>query len=440
MKKLTDEEIDSLFKEAAANYEPAYHPSEWEAMNKKLEGKPFRMPMWVIIAGIGSIVFLAGIGVGVWMNDQPTVNSGLQNEEPASFNIKSDSISPQKNTVEIQGATSIVGQPSDQEVVRSSTIRPLQNESKETIGLSSASVPQASNHRLENPVTLNRNEKDPIALQANQLQSNLNSNDQDSLLFAKQMVENASISALESVSQQHGKKLIETVKPVMGPDSTLVLPQEVSKADSSVVNDLKAEPKKSTIDGKWFVKVMASPDNSAINFSSSAFAGYNISALFEYQLSNRWSLSSGVIISNKKYVTDDALVYSGKKINGLDGTCQVIDIPIMVYYRIPTSSRFSFYSGVGFSSYLMLSENYKYSTVSNSSYSSTTRTWDTKVEGKNNEWFKLINVSLGVNYQLNGRWSLLAEPFAKLPVAGVGEGKVMLSSTGLFLGIKYKIH
>ncbi|MCE2997284.1 MAG: outer membrane beta-barrel protein [Cyclobacteriaceae bacterium] len=437
MKKLTDEEIDSLFKEAAANYEPAYHPSDWEVMNKKLEGKPFRIPMWVIIAGIGSIVFLAGIGVGVWMNDQPTLNSQLPNEEHSSLIVKSDTVSSQQKYDQVQSNTPIAAQPSDHQVVSSSNEQPLQNEPKKTILSSSTSVSQVSNYKSVKAVSNNRNEKESIAQPS---QSPPKLNDLESPSLAKQPVENASISALESVSQQHEKQFSETLKTVIKLDSTLVLPKEVSKADSSVVNDLKAEPKKSTIDGKWFVKVMASPDNSAINFSSSAFAGYNISALFEYQLSNRWSLSSGVIISNKKYVTNEALVYSGKKVNGLDGTCQVIDIPIMVYYRIPTSSRFSFYSGVGFSSYLMLSENYKYSTVSNSSYSSTTRTWDTKVEGKNNEWFKLINVSLGVNYQLNGRWSLLAEPFAKLPMAGVGEGKVMLSSTGLFLGIKYKIH
>lgn len=433
MKKLTDEEIDSLFKEAAANYEPAYHPSEWEVMNKKLQGKPFRMPTWVIIAGIGSLVFLSGIGVGVWMNNQSIVKNQLPNGEASSLVVKSDSISLQKNIDEIKSKASITAQLSSREVVGISTNQPLQNV-KETIGLSPASVPQVSNYRLENPVTPNRNEKDPVAMQTRQ--SPLKLNDLESPSLPKQPMENASNSALESESQQHEKQLSETAMPVMSPDSTLVQLNEISKTDSSAVTDLKDETKKSNEDGKWFIKVMASPDNSSINFASTTFAGSNFTALIEYQLNNRWSLSTGFILSNKKYSTDADVVYSGKKAKGLDGSCQVIDIPITAYYRISTRNRFSFYSGFGFSSYLMLSENYKYSIV----YNSTSYPYETKVEGRNNEWFKMINLSLGVNYQLTHRWSLQAEPFAKLPIAGVGEGKVMLSSTGLFLGIKYKIH
>jgi outer membrane protein W len=438
MKKLSDEEIDSLFKEAAANYEPVYHPSEWEVMNKKLEGVPFRIPMWVIIAGIGSLVFLSGIGVGIWMNNQPTVSAQLPNRKPSSFTVKSDSIAAYKNISQIKSNPSITAQPLNHDVVSSSRNQPLRNESKETILSSPTSVSQVSNHRSVNPVSANRNEKESTVLQKSQSQPD--SNDQESPSLANQAFVKASISATEAVAQQQEKHPTEAVKLLINPDSTLMQSKEVSMADSPAVNDLKGESKKASVDGKWFIKVMASPDNSAINFSSTAFAGYNISALFEYQLSNRWSLSSGVNVSNKKYVTDETLVYGGKKINGLDGTCQVIDIPIMVYYRIPSSSRFSFYSGIGFSSYLMLSENYKYSTISNSTYSTTIRTWETKVDGKNNEWFKVVNLSLGVNYQLTSRWSLLVEPFAKLPIAGVGEGKVLLSSTGLFLGFKYKIH
>ncbi len=434
MKKLTDEEIDSLFKEAAANYEPAYHPSDWEVMNKKLEGKPFRIPTWIIIVGIGSLVFLSGIGVGVWMNNQSIVKNQLPNGEASSLVVKSDSISLQKNIDEIKSKTSITVQLSSREVVGTSTNRPLQNKSKETIGLSSAYMPQASNHRFENSVKLNTDEKNPVALQTSESPPILN--DLESPSLDKRPMENASISALESVSQQHEKQLSETAIPVMSPDSTLVQLNEISKADSSAVTDLKDETKKSNEDGKWFIKVMASPDNSSINFSSTTFAGSNFMALIEYQLNNRWSLSTGFILSNKKYSTDADVVYSGKKAKGLDGSCQVIDIPITAYYRISTRNRFSFYSGFGFSSYLMLSENYKYSIV----YNSTSYPYETKVEGRNNEWFKMINLSLGVNYQLTHRWSLQAEPFAKLPIAGVGEGKVMLSSTGLFLGIKYKIH
>lgn len=432
MKKLTDEEIDSLFKEAAANYEPAYHPSEWEVMNKKLEGKPFRIPTWIFIMGIGSLVFLSGIGVGIWMNNQPTVNTQPPNEENALLTVKSDTVSSNHKNNQVQSNLPIAAQPLNPKIVSSRNEQPPQNESKETIISSSTALPQVSNYKSGKARLNIQNEKELITQPS---QSQLNSNELESQLLINPVAANSSISDETKISHQE-QQPSETIKLLTSHDSTLVQPNENTKTDSSIVNDLKEESKKENVSGKWFIKVMASPDNSSINFSSGTFAGTNFTALIEYQLTNRWSVSTGIILSNKKYQTDAETLYKGKKATGLDGSCRVLDIPITVYYRISTSKKLSFYSGIGFSSYLMLSENYKYSLV----YNSISYPYDTKVEGKNNEWFKMLNLSFGLNYQLTNRWSIQAEPFAKLPMAGVGEGKVMLSTTGMFIGIKYKIH
>ncbi len=430
MKKLTDEEIDSLFKEAAANYEPAYHPSEWEVMNKKLQGKPFRIPMWIIIAGIGSLIFLSGIGVGVWMNNDSVGNLAQSSQGEASLIVKSDTVSKQnRNLVQSNGAISphqSGNQNGDLLVTRSN-----EDVSKGSVASSSSIFPsQVSKYDVAKEVSIDISDKERIA------SSSPNSNDLKSTSLNTSSLANASILNEEAISQQSEQIKRESLEPLLNDDSTSVQRDEANKKDSTSITNIEGKSKNDNPAGKWFIKVMASPDNSSINFSSSAFAGSNFAALIEYQLTNRWSLSTGAILSNKKYTTDAEVIYSGKKANGLDGSCQVIDIPITVYYRISTRNRFSFYSGVGLSSYLMQSENYRYSVI----YNSVSYPYDAKVEGKNNEWFKVINLSLGVNYLLTQRWSLQAEPFAKLPMAGVGEGKVLLSTTGLFLGIKYKIH
>ena len=64
----------------------------------------------------------------------------------------------------------------------------------------------------------------------------------------------------------------------------------------------------------------------------------------------------------------------------------------------------------------------------------------TKVDGKNNEWFKVFNLSIGVEHRLSNRWSLQAEPFFKAPLGDIGEQGVRLSSAGIFFGLKYKIN
>jgi hypothetical protein len=60
------------------------------------------------------------------------------------------------------------------------------------------------------------------------------------------------------------------------------------------------------------------------------------------------------------------------------------------------------------------------------------------VERKNNEWFKVLNLSAGVQRAIGERWHLQAEPFVKVPLSGVGEGDVLLSSWGVFMGFKYQ--
>ncbi len=435
MKKLTDEEIDSLFKEAAEGYEPPYHPSDWEVMNKKLEGAAFRMPQWAIISIIGSIVFIAGIGVGVWMDNQETPAQPVAVQDTES-DAKRNASTGNENTPDgtIQAATT------SKSTLSNASASTVKSSVKETLSLTSSSLATTKENNSNDPsfndMATSNGDRKSIALTSPQLPQE--SNEPQSPSLSQPMVVGSSIDDPKKTDANPPALVNPSIAAAI--DSTAVSVSAEKKADSLIEKSTTSPSKKISTQGKWFIKVMASPDNSSINFSSTAFAGTNFSAQVEYQLSNRWSLSTGVILSNKKYQTDEDVMYGGKKAKGLDGSCQVLDIPIMASYKISATPRFAFYTSFGFSSYLMLSENYKYLTVSNSSYSTTTRTWDTKVEGKNNEWFKLINVSLGVNYRLNDHWSLLAEPFAKLPMAGVGEGKVLLSSTGLFLGIKYKIH
>jgi hypothetical protein len=49
----------------------------------------------------------------------------------------------------------------------------------------------------------------------------------------------------------------------------------------------------------------------------------------------------------------------------------------------------------------------------------------------------VLNLAAGYERDLSAHWSVLAEPYVKLPMGGVGAGKVRLASGGVFLGIKY---
>jgi hypothetical protein len=211
------------------------------------------------------------------------------------------------------------------------------------------------------------------------------------------------------------------------------------KQDSTQLNS-EEEKKKERPNSQHsiFLRALVSPDFSSIKntYSSSSATGSNYSLLVEYQLMDRWSISTGGIWSMKKYSTDQEVTYGKYTADSMVGACRILDIPINVNYRFRPQSRTSFYTSIGLSSYIMFEEDYTY-TVNSSSGS---RDYSYYIEKENNEWFKILNVSVGMQYQITPRIHLQAEPFLKAPLVGIGEWDVLLSSMGIFMGVKYKIN
>lgn len=182
------------------------------------------------------------------------------------------------------------------------------------------------------------------------------------------------------------------------------------------------------------LKVALSPDYSSVRYSSFTKSGTNYGILAEYRLSSRWSVAAGVLSSRKIYSAAD-LEYQGHKADKTDGDCRIIDIPLNVYYHFKPHHSVSFFAGVGISSYIMNSEEYTFFVKTYSGGYSYTR----KIEGENNELFSVINISAGINKQLNPRWGIQLEPFVKQPFKGIGDGNLSLSSLGAFLNLRYTI-
>ena len=69
MKKLTDQELDSLFKAASEGYQPEFDAAAWEAMTEKFkQPKPGLWKKWIPISLLGLTIFSTGIWVGINLN------------------------------------------------------------------------------------------------------------------------------------------------------------------------------------------------------------------------------------------------------------------------------------------------------------------------------------------------------------------------------------
>jgi hypothetical protein len=217
-----------------------------------------------------------------------------------------------------------------------------------------------------------------------------------------------------------------------------IAPVQAAADSGTFQKDWKNE--KQALSHSWFVKLLVSPDFSSINYTTPGKPGINIGLLGEYSLSRHFSVSTGAIYSKKLYGTKDPdKSYSSggytANASSLDGDCRVLDIPINVTYYIFTESKTNLFVTVGSSSYLMLKEKYVYTVWANhQDYQ-----YEENFSHKNNEWFSMLNISIGVQRRIGEHFFVQAEPFLKAPMSGVGEGKVNLMSTGVFFSLKYKL-
>jgi hypothetical protein len=59
-------------------------------------------------------------------------------------------------------------------------------------------------------------------------------------------------------------------------------------------------------------------------------------------------------------------------------------------------------------------------------------------KNENTHLFSIINFSGGYQYHFTDRFSIMAEPYIKIPASGIGVGKVKLNSTGVLFTVGFK--
>jgi hypothetical protein len=196
------------------------------------------------------------------------------------------------------------------------------------------------------------------------------------------------------------------------------------------------------------IRVVVSPDLSAIGLKNFAKPGTNYGVLAEYRFNKRFSAQAGVIQSKKVYkATTEQYAWPANwkwsvLPTGVDAICDMLDIPINLRYdlairpmgegRLPTRW---FVSG-GVTTYVMQREQYAYVYANPKNPWIKVKSWETKT-GRYN--FSNLNLSMGYERPIGRRLSWQVEPFLKMPLREVGYFKIHLLSTGAFLSVKYRL-
>jgi len=216
------------------------------------------------------------------------------------------------------------------------------------------------------------------------------------------------------------------------------------KSDPAVVNNKPAKKERSpkSFISKLSLTASAGPDYSSVKFKYSGQVRLNYGFGLSYAINEKFSLRTGFYAGSKVYSADSNSYKTHtnngtylSKLQGIAADCYVFEVPVSLAYNFKTAKDHNWFASAGLSSYIMKKEDYLYTFIApnGQKYS---HLYEYRNENKHP--FSVVSLSAGYQHKFSNKFSLAAEPYVKLPIGGVGEGKVMLNSTGVLFTAAWK--
>jgi hypothetical protein len=234
--------------------------------------------------------------------------------------------------------------------------------------------------------------------------------------------------------------------PTTGGVNLHVNVQARSMGNSNVAGSSAA--KKTTLrsprQSSFYVGLMAAPDISTVKMQSVKGVGTTFSLLLGYNINRRWAIETGVSLDRKKYYTEGEYfstkhlnLYPSYKIQDVDGTCNMWEIPVNLRYNLSEGPKTKWFATAGLSTYFMSKEQYAYR-VKNI-YSGNVSNYAHTYDSASHYPFAVINLSIGYEQKLGKAGNLRIEPYLRVPLSGIGTGSLPIMSAGLNIGITRRI-
>ncbi|MCM5528117.1 outer membrane beta-barrel protein [Parasegetibacter sp. NRK P23] len=201
-------------------------------------------------------------------------------------------------------------------------------------------------------------------------------------------------------------------------------------SDSNTVSLIR---KQTAMPNRWEVTLVTGADLSSDGLTRKDNAGWNLGIMAGYNISTHWTIRTGLIRTKKNYTVNGdqydfkyASAYPNHKLTTVSGDCAMWEIPLNVRWMARPESKISPFLSGGLSTYLMTKERYTYSF---------TNAYDTLLRNRNYNETKtyplgVVHLSAGLHTRINNKLSVSIEPFAKIPLQGLGSGNLRLMSLG----------
>ncbi len=444
---MQDNELDKIINDAANQHHPPYDDEAWGKMLVLLDKhmpqkKDRRKPVffWLLFLLVG-----AGLFLGLWQlrqhnnvaasvaaaedksgtNQQNTTFSNTElveketngSKEPgtvtATTNITKDPTITVNNTSGASVSSTVTSQP----VVTKNKNIVLKTNSRFTVKIKKPAATEDDFTNTEKSSVQNkRNTKTTVVTPDEQADNDT------AIIKTFEQPEKASNVVAQTTADVEKQKTIKS-------DSAATKQKEQPLVKSAT----KKEKSSKAFANNFAFTVSAGADMSFVDLSYPGKIKPVLGAGAAYTFSNHLRVSSGFYVSKKVY---DAEPYQYKFANGtsypnlynINANCNVYEIPLNIYYNFKQQKKHNWFAGAGISSFLMKEEVYNYQYKSNWG---TIYSYKKTISNQNKHYFSVLTLSGGYQYKLSNRILVMAEPYFKIPLGGVGDGKIKLNSTGL---------
>ena len=251
-----------------------------------------------------------------------------------------------------------------------------------------------------------------------------------------------------------GKEDKNKEAPVNKPATTITAKPAVN--DPSINGDAKKEntelvknspenkakdknKKKST----FFFTLSAGPDISAVSNDKLGKTKLLAGAGLGYTFKDRLTIRTGFYTGRKVYTASPGSYHPPANfwayypyMEKVEADCRVYEIPLSLSYHFGRSSKQNWFASAGISSYLMKKETYEYYYKYYATGPTLQKKWT--IEDENKHYFSVLTLSGGYQRNIGKSVSVMVEPYFKLPLGGVGFGKVKLNSGGILFSVGIK--
>jgi hypothetical protein len=422
------DELENKIRETTEGSQPAYEERAWAKMeallDKHLPQKRRRFIPLILLP-------LALVGTGIFFAIQQQSKRNITTE------ITTEKIN------------------SNQPVTSGGEVQNRKEEQAATIALSPEDLARQSNRPVSEVTDTRTNNELNVSVSKTQAGSvqKISTRKKAFSQVPDQPAELAPISQEKQKPGYEQKEIVQektraTEKTISGADKPVVeSPASNDKKDGEQAQIAdptgKQAPKTKHSRGSNFAfTVSAGPDFSSVDFNEPGEwrMAYGVGVM--YSLSKKISLRTGFFAGRKVYTADPYDYKSNYSppptLQKIEANCLVYEIPLDVLYSFPKMKKHNWFVSGGLSSYLMKEETYDYV----HKYPSGQVHYTTiEYKNENAHFFSVANLSGGYQYHFSDRFSLMAEPYVKIPLTGVGQGKVQLNSGGiLFTGVFKPFH